>query len=309
MKNIGIIYCPNHKPFTSPAKRWAKIAAALEAHGLQYDMIQSEKADSVERLVSMLLGNGYETIIIAGGDSALNDAVNCFMRTEKHVRERTALGVIPNGVMNDFASFWGFTYHDIEHAVASIAQRRVRKVDVGYMCYTNKRAEDKRRYFINCVNVGLLAGIQKLRQETRRRLWSRKLSFIVSGLMMTFIKKFFRVSYTINFTHEEHRVSTLCIGSAYGYGQTPNAVPYNGMLDITVVRHSALSETIGALYLFARGKILNHKRIKPYRSASIELEVPKGTPVSIDGHPMETPCGSFRITVQQEEINFIIEKR
>ena len=35
------------------------------------------------------------------------------------------------------------------------------------------------------------AGIQKLRQETRRRLWSRKLSFIVSGLMMTFIKKFF----------------------------------------------------------------------------------------------------------------------
>ena len=70
-----------------------------------------------------------------------------------------------------------------------------------------------------------------------------------------------------------------------------------------------MSETIGAVYLLARGNVLNHKRIKPYRSASIELEVPKGTPVSIDGHPMETPCGSFRITVQQEEINFIIEKR
>ncbi len=307
MKNIGIIYCPNQRLFSTPAKRWAKIAAALDAHGVKYDMVQSESADSVGRLFMMLQNNGYDTVVIAGGDSALNDAVNCLMKVEKCQREKVALGVIPNGMMNDFASFWGFTYKDIDTAVASIVERRVRKVDAGVMRYRDKHNEDKCRYFLNCVNVGLLAGIQRLRQQTRRRLWSRKLSFVISALLMLFIKKFFRVTYTINFMKEEHRVSTMCIGSAYGYGQTPNAVPYSGMLDVTVVRHSAVSELIGAMYLFARGEILNYKRIMPYRSRSVELEVPKGTPVSIDGHPMDTPCGPFRVSVEQEEINFIIE--
>lgn len=308
MKNVGILYCPNHRPFTSPEKRWKKIAASLDAHGIQYDMIQSENSGSVERLFNILLNNGYETIVIVGGDSALNDAVNCLMKVEKTVRDKVSLGVIPNGTMNDFAAFWGLSYHDIDYSVASIAQRRVRKVDAGCIIYTNNKQEKKIRYFLNSINIGLLAGIQKLRQETRRKLWSRKLSFIISALLLLFMKKFFNIKYTINYVKEKHRISTLCVGSAWGYGQTPNAVPYNGMLDITVVRHSALSEIAGGLYLFARGKILNHKQIMPYRSRNIELDIPSTTPVSIDGHPMETPIGSFVISVQQEQVNFIIEK-
>lgn len=308
MKNIGILYCPNHRPFTTTAKRWKKIAASLDAHGIKYDMIQSESSGSVERLFTMLLNNGYETIVIAGGDSALNDAVNCLMRVEQQVREKVTLGVIPNGTMNDFALFWGLNYHDVDYAVASIKQRRIRKIDVGCIRYVNDKQESGVRYFLNCINVGLLASIQKLKQETRRRLWSRKLSFLISTILLLFLKKSFRIKYTINYISEEHRISTLCIGSALGYGQTPNAVPYNGMLDVTVVKHSALSEIAGGLYLFARGKILNHRQIMPYRSKNIELEVPATTPLSVDGHPMETPIGPFTVSVQQEQINFIIEK-
>lgn len=70
-----------------------------------------------------------------------------------------------------------------------------------------------------------------------------------------------------------------------------------------------MSEILGGLYLFARGKILNHKRITPYRSRDIEVTIAKGTPVTVDGHPMETPYGTFYITVQHEELNFIIEKQ
>ena len=46
--------------------------------------------------MTMLIRNGYKTIIIMGGDSALNDAVNCLMSEEKQVRESIALGVTPN---------------------------------------------------------------------------------------------------------------------------------------------------------------------------------------------------------------------
>ena len=113
----GILYCPKIG-FTNPRKRWDKISAVLDARNVQYDMVQSENAESVERLVKMMIANGYKTIIMVGGDSALNDAVNCLMMEEKSVRDEIALGVIPNGVMNDFARFWDFDEDKIEQTVA-----------------------------------------------------------------------------------------------------------------------------------------------------------------------------------------------
>jgi diacylglycerol kinase family enzyme len=107
-------------------KRWERLRHILDAKGVSYDMVQSEHADSVGRLVKMLIGNGYKTIIIMGGDSALNDAVNCLMREEKRVRDEIVLGVVPNGVMNDFARFFDFDEDNDAQTVNWLMKRRVR---------------------------------------------------------------------------------------------------------------------------------------------------------------------------------------
>ena len=95
----GILYCPK-KGIRTDRKRWSKIQRALDEQGVQYDFVQSESSDSVERLTRMLINNGYKTIIVVGGDTALNDAVNCLMEVEPKTRESISLGVIPNGVLN-----------------------------------------------------------------------------------------------------------------------------------------------------------------------------------------------------------------
>ena len=94
----GILYCPK-AGITNKRKRWEKIQKVLDQHQVEYDFVQSETSDSVERLTKMMISNGYKTIIVVGGDSALNDAVNCLMMEEKVVRDSIALGVIPNGGM------------------------------------------------------------------------------------------------------------------------------------------------------------------------------------------------------------------
>ena len=83
----GVLYCPK-TGLSSKQKRWEKIDAVLKQRGICFDMVQSETADSVERLMTMLINNGYKTIIIVGGDSALNDAVNCLMKVEKSLARR-----------------------------------------------------------------------------------------------------------------------------------------------------------------------------------------------------------------------------
>lgn len=302
----GIIYCPKHGLLESPAKRWAKIEACLKENHISYDHVTSEAAGSVERLVKMMINNGYRTIVIVGGDSALNDAVNCLMQVSQDVRDSIALGVIPNGVMNDFAHYWEFDEDNYEQTIRWLKARRLRRIDLGCIRYKNKKGEACRRYFLNCVNIGLIAAIMNLKRQTHHALGSRALSFLFSFILMTFQRMDYKMRLRINTDRIDRRVMTVCIGNALGYGQTPNAVPYNGLLDVSVVYHPGMTQLIEGIYLFIKGKFLNHHSVHPYRTREVIVEQAEHALVGIDGRLMHTPVGPFRVTVEQEVINFMI---
>ena len=302
----GILYCPRTGIISGTRKRWEKIQKILDERGVQYDMVQSETADSVERLIKMMISNGYKTIVIVGGDSALNDAVNCLMMEEKSVREEIALGVIPNGVMNDFARFWDFDEDKPEQTVDWLVQHRIRTVDLGCIRYTNANGEKCHRYFLNCLNIGMTADIMNLRRQTRRLFGSRTLSFISSLFVMLFHRMEYKMKLRINSDVIDRKVMTVCIGSGPGYGQTPNAVPYNGMLDVSVVYHPEVVQLIEGLWLLITGRFLNHRNVHPFRTTEVFVDEARKAMVGVDGRLMKTPVGAFRVNIEQEVINFLI---
>ena len=300
----GLLYCPRGGWRSN--KRWEKIEKVLKQKHVDYDLVQSENQKSVERLVKMFVNNGYKTIVIVGGDSALNDAVNCLMQIGKEERDQVALGVIPNGLMNDFAHFWGGNDSNIEQTVDGLLQRRVRKIDLGCIRYTNKKEEQCRRYFLNCINIGLIAAIMNLRRKTHHMFGSRTLSFLFSFILMIFQRLDYKMHIRINSDDIKRRVMTVCVGNATGYGQTPNAVPYNGLLDVSVVYHPQITQLFEGIYLFVKGKFLNHKSVHPYRTREVEVLEASRALIGIDGRLMNTPAGSYKISVIQEVINFLI---
>jgi diacylglycerol kinase family enzyme len=228
------------------------------------------------------------------------------MMEEKAVRDEIALGVIPNGVLNDFAKFWDFDDDKVEQTIDWLVQRRIRKIDLGCVRYTNKMGAKCHRYFLNCMNIGLTADIMNLRRQTRRLFGSQTLSFLVSLFVMLFHRMEYKMKLKINSEVIERKVMTVCVGSGPGYGQTPNAVPYNGMLDVSVVYHPEVVQLIEGLWLLVAGRFLNHRSVHPYRTREIEVEYAKKAVVGIDGRMMKTPVGKFRITVEQEVVNFLI---
>jgi len=298
----GILYCPKGRD----GKYRERLQQVLDASRVEYDFVQSETTDSVDRLVNMLIHNGYKTIVIVGGDSALNDAVNCLMSVEKQVRDNIALGVIPHGVLNDFARYWDFKEKDVEQTVEWLKKHRVRSVDLGCIRYQNKKGEACHRYFLNCVNIGLIADVMHLRRQARSLLGSRTLSFIASLFLMIFHRMEYKMKLKINSDMVDRRVMTVCIGSGPGYGQTPSAVPYNGMLDVSLVYNPHLLQLLAGLWLLITGRFLNHHSVHPYRTREITVEEAKHARVGVDGRLIGTPVGPYRITVEQEVINFLI---
>ena len=301
----GIVFCPKSGALRPHAK-WEKVEKCLKEKGISYDFVQSEHSSSVDRLVKMMINNGYKTIVIVGGDSALNDAVNCLMHTPEEARDSIRLGVIPNGLMNDFAHFWGIKDNEVEECIDIINNGRVRKVDLGCIRYTNSKNEKCHRYFLNCLSIGLVASVIKKRRWASGSFGWRKLTFIHSSLLMIFQRLEYKMKLRIDTDVIDRKVMTVCIGNAQGYGFTPSAVPYNGLLDVSVIYHPEMTQLIEGFYLLYSGKILNHRSVHPYRTREILVDKAERALVGIDGRVMNTPVGPFKVMVEQEVINFII---
>lgn len=301
----GILYCPNKNAFRQK-KRWEQIETCLKQQNIAYDYVQSESANSVSRLVKMFINTGYKTIVVVGGDSALNDTINCLMQVDATIRNTIAIGLIPNGLMNDFAHFWSMQEDDVERIIIALKHHRVKKIDVGCIRYTNKEGEACRRYFLNCVNIGYVAAIMNLRRKTRHLFGSRALSLLFSFVLLIFQRLDYKMHLKINTETVKRKVMTVCVGNALGYGQTPNAVPYNGQLDVSVVYHPEITQLFEGIYLFLRGKFLNHRSVHPYRTKKVEVFTAEHAMVGIDGRLMKTPVAPFAIFVVPEAINFLM---
>ena len=145
-----------------------------------------------------------------------------------------------------------------------------------------------------------------LRRQTHHFFGSRTLSFLFSFILLVFQRLEYRMHLKINTDEIKRNVMTVCIGNSLGYGQTPNAVPYNGQLDVSVVYHPEMTQLFEGIYLFLRGKFLNHRSVHPYRTRKVNVLEAKKALVGIDGRLMKTPVGPFTVTVEQEVINFLI---
>jgi diacylglycerol kinase family enzyme len=276
----------------------------MESRGVLFDYLQSEGYGSVERLARMLANNGYQTIVVVGGDGAINDAVNGIMTSSAEHKDKIALGIIPNGIGNDFAQYWGLDKDDYKQAVDWIINRRLRKIDVGRVGFTNGEMCGT-RYFVNAMYIGLGARIVWISNGTRRFWGMQWLSFVSSMFLLLFERTMHRMHLKINGEHIRDTIMTVCIGSARGYGLTPSAVPYNGWLDVSVIYRPELWQLFKGLWMLLQGRILNHKMVKPYRTRKVKILRAQNAALSLDGRQMYEEC-PLDVRILPEALTLII---
>lgn len=306
MERWGIIYCPK-QGIRRSHKRWERIRELLTERGVDYDFVQSEGLQSVYRLTQMLCKNGYTTIVIVGGDSALNQALNGIIELGDDYRKSVTLGVVPNGRGNDFANFWGLDEKDDEYSLNALMQRRIKSVDVGVCTQSNDSEQPALHYFLNCVNIGLLANIMNLKYKTRRIFGLSVLSYLTSMVLLIFQRREWYVRFSVNEDSIDRNVMAVSVGNAKGYGMTPSAVPYNGCLDISVVSHPKLTHLANGVWMLFTGRFLNHRNVIAHRTnRNIHFAEVHNAPLSVDGQYIGTAKGAIDIDLLPEYIQIII---
>lgn len=302
-KRWGIIYVPRDGSLR-PMKMWKEIREYLMEKGVEFDCIQSESNSSIERQAKMLADNGYETVVLIGGDGALYDAVNGIMASSNSAN--VSLGIIPCGIANDYASYWGLAEGDYRSAVECIMTHRLRKVDVGCCSYNTEGGEQK-RYFLNVLNIGVSAYIVEL--ANRKRTFFAKAAFRLLGFLHLLLKRRnFHMKFKLNYQTVDKKLMMLFIGNSRGYGMTPSAVPYNGWLDVSAIRMPKFLGILEGLHMLVRRRILNFKLVEPFRTTEVVIEDVGGAGIGIDGRPFK-PSFPLHVTVEPEVLNLIIPSK
>ncbi len=302
---IGVIYNP-HSGFDRSRKRWELIRKYLELKGVQYDFLQSETPESVERLAKMMCENGYHTMVVVGGDGSLNRMVNAIMENRDKLPDDFAFSVIPNGSGNDFSRFWGVSVDDYKQVIDGIIARKTRRIDVGTCIYMDDGIP-QRRYFLNCINIGLGARLIKTMIDATHIIGSNKLSFASAFINRIFERKQFNMVLKIETETITGNYMSICIGNCHGYGQTPNSVPYNGLLDVSLITRPEWWQLFEGFWLLGKGRFLNYKNVHPSRARQIRVENIDKALVSLDGVVLQSKMPTpMRIGIQQDALNFII---
>jgi diacylglycerol kinase (ATP) len=137
-------------------KRRPEAEAALQAAGIDYELVVSPTLGGPVDLAREAVKTGFSPIIAAGGDGTVGDVVHGMALAAKDDKAQLGpLGILPLGTANDLAWKLGVPL-DLDAAARLIASGRSRGMDVG-------KVND--RHFANNSAVGIESYIGRLQED------------------------------------------------------------------------------------------------------------------------------------------------
>jgi len=224
------------------------------------------------RLAAEAVVEGRDTVIVAGGDGTINEAIQALAGTE------TTLGYLPNGTINIWARELGLPL-DPRQAARLMIEGHAEQVDLGMA---------GERYFLLMAGLGFDGEIvRRARSFDRHKRRFGVLPYVASGL--TTVPFYRGTDFELRYDGLIRRVQALMIvaGNTRLYGGrfqlTPNAVANDGWLDLCIVKgRGPISLVRQSLPLLLSGSI-RHSDVETLRVRQVAITTDTPVPVQVDG--------------------------
>ena len=263
------------------------IKSLLEQYQIPVDAQPTKGPGDATTLAKDSIKKGYTTVIVAGGDGTVGEAINGLIGSD------TTLGIIPLGSVMNIARMLSIPF-DIEKAIQIIKINRTRKIDMGVVTKLDGEKLAKQFYFMESAGVGMDAYIFSHFRDIEK-------GDILS--LFPLLVKLFRFSpqeFTITTDQEEVVVKAQFITVANGpYSGTMLKTAPNAKLNdrrLTVVVYY-----MPKLYLlrYFLTYLLTHKtdlrKVKTLQAKTVKIVSKNEILVHADGSKYGTTPVSFKI--------------
>jgi diacylglycerol kinase (ATP) len=248
------------------ANRWRDRLEALASGSLLCATSRSGEAEAFARNAAQ---EGFEKIVAAGGDGTINEVVNGIAGTE------SALGLLPLGTMNVFATELGLPAHDLDRCWDIIQGGHTRHVDL-------PNANGK--HFVQLAGVGLDAQVVKETSYAFKRSFG-PLSYLVSAAQIAARTPPRLGIESENATIDEGSFVLVGNGRFYG-GPFPffkRAVIDDGLFDVLVFKRLGYLEIIKYLQNVIFTSEITLPEVEYFQTSWLRVTSDRDVPVEIDG--------------------------
>jgi diacylglycerol kinase (ATP) len=267
-------------------RRWPEIKNILDTRGFDYDFRWTGGPWEAAEITRDSLKEGFSVVVAVGGDGTLNEVVNGFFLVDEETRNRGSLGVISMGTGSDFIRTVGIP-RDIPGAVTRLAKGNRSLLDVGLARFSRADGSRGERYFLNVADVGM-GGETALRVNSTSKALGGFLSFLWGVIVSISLYKNKEMTLVIDgeVTWQGRYVSVaMGNGRFFGGGMkiTPQAMPADGLLDVTILPDFSKPMLFWSLPKVYSGRHLDIEGVKYTRGSKIALTSPEVVLLETDG--------------------------
>jgi lipid kinase YegS len=261
--------------------------STMRDRGIALDVRVTWEAGDAERYVSEAIADGADTIIAAGGDGTLSEVATTLAHRDEPAAQLPALGLVPLGTANDFASAAGIPLAPLP-ALELIADSPVVALDLLRLV-----AEDGVVHW--CANLASGGFGTQVTVETDDGLKKMLggLAYLITGISrLGRIEPIQARLQGPDFSWEGDLIA-LGIGNGRqaGGGQAlcPDALIDDGLLDLTVVPELSgeVAATVGALVTAGKAAALERVAIRA-QLPWLEIDAPEPLTLNLDGEPVQS---------------------
>jgi len=278
-------------------KDWARISELFQKNNIQMVSKSTEKRGQAINYTRELIGDGYRKIIAVGGDGTLNEIVNGVFTQDHCSPKDIILSMIPVGTGNDWGRMFGIPLV-YEGAVQVIKEGKLMLHDIGVVSYYEGERKEK-RYFINIAGLGFESVVVKKTNKQKDRGKSNQAIYFYNLLSSLITYRHALADITIDGRKSTSKIFSINVGNGRycggGMRQTPDALPDDGLLDITVIRDMGRFEIIKSLKLLYDGTILSHPKVDGYRGNNLAVSSESLLYLEADGESLGHTPAEFSI--------------
>jgi YegS/Rv2252/BmrU family lipid kinase len=270
---------------------WPEIAKMLKARSIEFSEKITDHAYHAIELAREAVLEGFRKLLVLGGDGAIHEVLNGLYSQEEVSPSEVTLGLIPVGSGNDWSRLHKIP-SDYEAAVDLIAEadKHTRVQDVARV----DTLMDGKPYCRHMMNIGGLGFDSEvchrfdLAKERGHASDRQYLKSLLSGFLSYKCLKF-RVSVDGQEFYRGPAFSVaLGIGKYCGGGmmQTPEAIPDDGLIDVTVVGKISKLQFLHKVPSLFRGDIFKNKEVIHTRGRQVDISAAPYSYMEVDGEPV-----------------------
>lgn len=253
------------------------------------ELCPATQPDEVREAARSAPGEGFDRLVVAGGDGTLRDAIQGLAPDFPEID----LAILPLGTGNDLARALGFV-DGVEQAVEAATGGEAVPVDV-----IRLESDEGEGFFANVANGGLGGRVANHVGRDQKKRWG---AFAYWKEAVTSMAD--PTVYAVELRFEEGRREDLEItGLAVANGRfVGGGFPIaraarldDGVLDVTALLALEPLQLMSAGIDFALGRDTAHDWIRSYSGTRVELRADSAITFSIDGDPFEAEEALFEL--------------